>query len=144
MAASVGGSLLAVTQQTVDPNNFSFNNSLELLLLVVVGGRSLVSGALVAGLLQLVNLLPTVPASVHRYLPLGVALTVIAIAQGSDGLLQNVADQARYCLAVLYRLPRPQPAEPEAAGPVPSPATAVTREQPMLSPSAYQDAMRHA
>jgi branched-chain amino acid transport system permease protein len=111
VVAAVGGALLAVTQQTVDPNNFSFNNSLELLLLVVVGGRRLVSGAILAGALDLVNLLPGVPAVVHDYLPLGVALTVIAIARGADGLLQNAAAQARYCLAVLYRLPRPAGAD---------------------------------
>ena len=39
VVASIGGSLLAVTQQTVDPSNFSFNQSLQLLLVVVIGGR---------------------------------------------------------------------------------------------------------
>ena len=148
--AAVGGALLAVTQQTIDPSNFSFNDSLELLLLVVIGGRSLVSGALVAGALQLVNLLPMVPASVDRYMPLAVAVTVIAIANGADGLLQNAADQARYCLAVLYRLPRPEGAAGQEAPvvggrPVPAPAQqAVTREQPVISASAYEEVVRHA
>ena len=105
--AAVGGSLLAVTQETVDPANFSWSTSLELLLLVVIGGRTMVSGALVAGALNLVYLLPGIPAVVDQYLPLTVAVTVILIAQGSQGLLQNAAQQARYCMAVLYRLPRP-------------------------------------
>jgi branched-chain amino acid transport system permease protein len=131
--ASIGGALLAVTQQTVDPNNFSFNTSLELLLLVVVGGRKLVSCAIVAGALDLVNLLPGVPATVHNYLPLGVALTVIAIARGADGLPQNAAAQARYCLAVLYRLPRADGVGPQVAVLVPQ-QLAVTTELPAIVP----------
>ena len=105
--AAVGGSLLAMTQQTVDPANFSWSTSLEILLLVVIGGRSMVSGALVAGALNLINLLPGIPTVVDQYFPLTVAVTVIIIAKGSEGILQNAAQQARYCMAVLYRLPRP-------------------------------------
>jgi branched-chain amino acid transport system permease protein len=105
--AALGGSLLAMTQQTVDPNNFSFNQSLALLLVVVLGGRALVSGALIAGGLQLVQLLP-LPAAVDRYLPLGVALGVINIAKVPDGTLRVAAQHARYCLGVLYRRPRPE------------------------------------
>jgi branched-chain amino acid transport system permease protein len=100
--AAVGGSLLAITQQTVDPSNFSFNQSLELLLVVVLGGRSLVSGALVAGGLYLVQLLP-LPTQVDRYLPLGIAFSVIGIANEPDGVLRVAARQARFCVAVLYR-----------------------------------------
>jgi branched-chain amino acid transport system permease protein len=138
--AAVGGSLLAMTQQTVDPSNFAFNNSLELLLLVVVGGRNLVSGALVAGALNLLNLLPGIPASVHSYMPLGVALVVIGIAKGSEGLPENIAAQTRYTTAVLYRLPRPWASGlggPVGVDPVPeSPRpAAVTAEMPALTPS---------
>jgi ABC-type branched-subunit amino acid transport system permease subunit len=104
--ASIGGSLLAVTQQTVDPSNFSFNQSLQLLLVVVIGGRSLVSGALLGGGLYLVQLLP-LPTQVDRYLPLGIAFSVIGIANEPDGVLRVAARQARFCLAVLYRRPRP-------------------------------------
>src|SRR5262249_40880697 len=50
--AAIGGALLALTQETVVPSNFSFNTSLELLLAVVLGGRSLISGAVFAGLIQ--------------------------------------------------------------------------------------------
>jgi branched-chain amino acid transport system permease protein len=150
VVASIGGSLLAVTQQTVDPANFQFNTSLELLLLVVVGGRSLVSGALVAGLLNLVGgLLPGIPATVDTYLPLAVAGTVIAIAKGAQSLPQNIAAQTQYCMAVLYRLPRPQRlagtgpetdrpdgSGPAAVAPAPVPAPAaepVTSEMPALT-----------
>jgi branched-chain amino acid transport system permease protein len=102
MVAAAGGSLLAVSQQVVDPNNFSFQTSLELLLVVVVGGRTLVGGALVAGGLDLVTLLP-LPTAVARYLPLAVAWTVIMVANNPEGVITVAARQARYCLAPLYR-----------------------------------------
>jgi branched-chain amino acid transport system permease protein len=105
--ASVGGALLAVTQQAVDPAQFQFSTSLTLLLLVVFGGRSLVSGAIVAGALQLVQLLP-LAGWIHRYLPLFVAVSVIGIVREPEGTIKLAARQARYCLAVLYRRPRPE------------------------------------
>lgn len=100
--ASVGGALLALTQETVVPSSFSFNTSLELLLVVVLGGRSLISGAVFAGLVQLVQLLP-LPVSVNTYLPLGVALSVIVIAREPDGLGRVATNQLRFLGAVLYR-----------------------------------------
>lgn len=103
--ASVGGALLAVTQQAVDPSNFSYNQSLELLLLVVLGGRALVSGALLAGLLQLVNILP-LPTFVHTYFPLLIAFSVIAIGKEPEGTVAVALRQAQFCMAVMYRLPR--------------------------------------
>ena len=148
VVAAVGGSLLAMTQETVDPANFSWSSSLEILLLVVIGGRSMVSGALVAGALNLINLLPGIPAVVDQYFPLTVAITVVVIAKGSQGLLQNAAEQARFCMAVLYRLPRPDTTLPTRAirsgrgapapGLVPAgrgAATSVTTEMPALAPA---------
>jgi branched-chain amino acid transport system permease protein len=104
--AAIGGSLLAVTQQTVDPSNFSFNQSLELLLVVVVGGRLLVAGAMIAGGLYLVTLLP-LPTWVDKYFPLLIAINVIFLANEPDGTLAVAIRQTRFCLAVLYRRPRP-------------------------------------
>ncbi len=107
MIASIGGALLAMTQQAVDPAQFGFSTSLALLLAVVFGGRSLVSGAFVAVGLQLVELLP-LQAWIHKYLPLLVALSVIGIAREPEGTIRLAARQTRYCLAVLYRRPRRQ------------------------------------
>jgi branched-chain amino acid transport system permease protein len=123
--ASIGGALLAITQTTVDPSQFSFNTSLELLLVVVLGGRTLISGALVAGGFDLVQLLP-LPTAVDKYLPLGIALSVIAIAREPDGLTRVMLNQVRYCGDVLYRLarrptPLPLRATPLAATEVLSP-----------------------
>ena len=99
--ASVGGALLAMTQTTVDPSQFSFNTSLELLLVVVLGGRSLISGAIIAGGFELVQLLP-LPTAVDKYLPLGIAISVVAIAREPEGLPQVMLAQVRASSAVLY------------------------------------------
>jgi ABC-type branched-subunit amino acid transport system permease subunit len=100
--ASIGGALLAVTQATVVPANFASQTSLALLLAVVLGGRSLISGAIFAGGVQLVQLLP-LDARVHTYLPLGIAVSVIMVAREPDGLPRVSLQQLRYCKAVLYR-----------------------------------------
>lgn len=114
--SAIGGSLLALTQETVVPSNFSFNISLALLLAVVLGGRSLISGAIFAGLIELIALLP-VPTTVNKYLPLGVALSVIMIAREPDGLIRVTLNQLRYISDILYRLGR----RPTAAPRVPQP-----------------------
>jgi branched-chain amino acid transport system permease protein len=100
--ASIGGALLAVTQTTVDPSNFQSATSLALLLAVVLGGRSLISGAIFAGAVQLIQLLP-LGATVHKYMPLGVALSVIMVAQEPDGLPRVSLQQLQYCKEILYR-----------------------------------------
>ncbi|MGN6474900.1 MAG: branched-chain amino acid ABC transporter permease [Mycobacteriales bacterium] len=100
--ASIGGALLAVTQSTIAPVNFDSSHSLELLLAVVLGGRSLISGAIFAGGIQLVQLLPISP-TIHTYLPLGIALSVIMVAREPEGLPRVTLQQLRYCSAVLYR-----------------------------------------
>jgi branched-chain amino acid transport system permease protein len=100
--ASVGGALLAVTQSTVVPVNFDPSASLALLLAVVLGGRSLIVGAVFAGGVQLMQLLP-LGVTVHKYLPLAIALSVIMVAREPDGLPRVVLQQLQYCKAVLYR-----------------------------------------
>jgi branched-chain amino acid transport system permease protein len=117
--AAIGGALLAMTQQTVVPDNFSFNQSLELLLVVVIGGRSLISGAVIAGGFDLVTLLPF-PAAVDKYLPLGIAFSVIAIAREPDGLGRVMASQLGYAFNVLYRRAR-RPASPPIRRTAPRP-----------------------
>ncbi len=100
--ASIGGALLAITQGTIAPVNFDSSHSLALLLAVVLGGRSLISGAVFAGGVQLVQLLP-LNANVHTYLPLGIAVSVIMVAREPEGLPRVSLQQLRYCSAVLYR-----------------------------------------
>ena len=75
-----------------------------------VGGRSLISGAVIAGGFDLIQLLP-LPAAVDKYLPLGIAFSVVAIAREPDGLPRMMAQQASYAFEVLYRRAR-RPASP--------------------------------
>lgn len=105
--AAVGGCLIAMTQQSAIPATYSYDQSLEILLLVVLGGRALVSGAFLGGLLQLVNLWPGLPIFVHQYFPLLIAFSVVAIGKEPEGVLAVTIKQTRFCTAVLYRRPRP-------------------------------------
>jgi ABC-type branched-subunit amino acid transport system permease subunit len=102
VVASIGGALLAITQGTIAPVNFDSSHSLALLLAVVLGGRSLISGAVFAGGVQLMQLLP-LNANVHTYLPLGIAVSVIMVAREPEGLPRVSVQQLRYCSAILYR-----------------------------------------
>jgi branched-chain amino acid transport system permease protein len=121
--ASVGGALLAVGQGTVIPSQFAFSTSLELLLVVVLGGRSYILGAIVAGGFQLMQLLP-LPTWVHTYLPLGIALGVISIAREPEGLPRVLLTQLQSFGAILRsralrfaaQSPDPRAAVPSGAG----------------------------
>ncbi|HET6795310.1 MAG TPA: ABC transporter permease [Acidimicrobiales bacterium] len=88
--AGMAGALYGALRRTVSPSDFSFASSLELLLLVVVGGRSLIAGGLVAGALYAAELLPSTGAT-GRYLPLGVAAAVVVVARYPEGILSFLA-----------------------------------------------------
>ncbi len=103
--ASFAGALYGAGHQTVSPSNFAFSASLELLLLVVLGGRSLVSGALIAGGLYAVQLL-AIPASIERYIPLTIALGVVNMAQNPEGTVAVVRQQVREIMSVLKPMER--------------------------------------
>jgi branched-chain amino acid transport system permease protein len=108
VVAAMGGAFYGAVQQSITPTDFSFGASLELLLLVVLGGRAVISGAVIAGAVyavQTVHLLP-IPNSVIRYLPLAVAAGVIGLATNQEGTVALSAAEARRVLAVLRPLPR--------------------------------------
>jgi len=108
VVAALGGAFYGAVQQSVTPTDFSFGASLELLLLVVLGGRAVISGAVIAGTvysLEVVHLLP-IPNSVIEYLPLAVAAGVIGLATNPDGTLSLSKAQSRKALSVLRPLPR--------------------------------------
>lgn len=104
-AAAFAGALFGAARLTVSPGDFSFNASLELLLLVVLGGRSLVAGALVAGVVFGAQLFP-IPTTVEQYIPLGVAAGVIGIANNPEGPIALTVKIVRKLLAVFQPLPR--------------------------------------
>ena len=105
MVAALGGAFYGALQQAVTPFDFMWSTSLTLLLLVVLGGRSLISGAMIAGAVYGVQQLP-IPASVNQYFPLAIALGVIALAQEPEGTVAQARREARRVMTVLRPLPR--------------------------------------
>jgi branched-subunit amino acid ABC-type transport system permease component len=104
--AALGGALLGSFQQVITPANFSFGISLQLLLLVVLSGRALIAGAVVAGALYMFEHLPGVPASVHNYIPLTIAVGVIVLGRSPDGLVALVTGRSGGDVRAVFR-PRP-------------------------------------
>jgi ABC-type branched-subunit amino acid transport system permease subunit len=105
MVAALGGAFYGALQQAVTPFDFMWSTSLTLLLLVVLGGRSLISGAMIAGAVYGVQQLP-IPASVNQYFPLAIAFGVIALAQEPEGTVAQARREARRVMTVLRPLPR--------------------------------------
>jgi ABC-type branched-subunit amino acid transport system permease subunit len=118
MVAAVGGAFYGTWQQAITPLDFMWSTSLTLLLLVVLGGRSVISGALIAGAVYAVQLLPGIPTKVLNVLPLLIAVGVIGLAQEPEGTMALARRQTRFVLAVLKPLPRRDVAAP-APGVVP-------------------------
>ena len=132
-AAAFAGALFGAARLTVSPGDFSFNASLELLLLVVLGGRSLVAGALVAGVVFGAQLFP-IPTTVEQYIPLGVAVGVIGIANNPEGPIVLTVNIVRKFLALLQPLPRDPLDEVEqqvARAPAFEPAEAALQPAPL-------------
>jgi branched-chain amino acid transport system permease protein len=125
MVAALGGSLYGAWQQAITPQDFMWSASLALLLVVVLGGRSLISGAVIAGVVYVIPLLPQIPTKVKELIPLLVALGVIGLAQEPEGTVALARRQTLYVLGVLRPLPRRTArertgTEPEARPRVPS------------------------
>jgi ABC-type branched-subunit amino acid transport system permease subunit len=116
MVAAVGGAFYGALQQSITPIDFMWSTSLTLLLLVVLGGRSVISGALIAGAVYAVQLLP-IPPKVAQIIPLGIAIGVIGLAQEIDGTIALTRRQLRYLLAILRPLPRRDPIAPTISSP---------------------------
>ncbi len=106
MVAALGGSLYGAELQSITPQDFMWSASLGLLLLVVLGGRSLIAGAVIAGVVSVLPTLPTIPTKVVELIPLLVALGVIGLAQEPEGTVDLARRQTRYVLGVLRPLPR--------------------------------------
>jgi branched-chain amino acid transport system permease protein len=126
MVAALGGSLYGAWQQAITPQDFMWSASLALLLVVVLGGRSLISGAVIAGVVYVIPLLPQIPTKIKELIPLLVALGVIGLAQEPEGTVALARRQTRYVLGVLRPLPRRTP--PQGTGAEPgAPAGVSTR-----------------
>ncbi|HLX88120.1 MAG TPA: branched-chain amino acid ABC transporter permease, partial [Acidimicrobiales bacterium] len=110
MVAALGGALLGAYQGSITPFDFSWSWSLQLLLLVVLGGRSRLSGALIAGAVYTVatvHLLP-IPGWVEPYIQLGVAVGVVGLGRNPEGTVAISVAEAKRTTSVL----RPRPRRP--------------------------------
>jgi branched-chain amino acid transport system permease protein len=125
MVAAVGGVFYGALQQEITPLDFMWSTSLTLLLLVVLGGRSVINGALLAGALYAVQLLP-IPSDVARVLPLAIAIGVIGLAQSPEGTLSLTRRSVDQVMTVLRPLPR--------RNPLPGPATNGSNGSPRSDP----------
>jgi branched-chain amino acid transport system permease protein len=121
-AAAFAGAFYGALRGTVNPSDFAFAASLELLLLVVLGGRSLVAGALIAGSTYMFELLP-ISAGIEKYVPLLVSIGVVLLAQYPDGPIQ-VANERMRVFSALFR-PRPRLEPTTVNGSVPEDGTAI-------------------
>jgi ABC-type branched-subunit amino acid transport system permease subunit len=118
MVASLGGALFGTLQQAITPLDFMWSTSLEVLLLVVLGGRSVISGALIAGWTYAFQQVPGIPIELVRDLPMIIAVGVIGLAQEPEGTVALTKRQTRYVLDVLRPLPGPTiPPTPAASAP---------------------------
>lgn len=123
-AAAFAGAFYGAMRLTVDPADFAFSASLELLLLVVLGGRSSVVGAFYAGAIFLVRLLP-LSATVERYIPLLVAGGVILIGSRPEGPASVAGDVIGYLSAVFRSRPVDGRFEPGPGQRSPTPGAGV-------------------
>jgi len=127
MVAALGGSLYGAWSQAITPLDFMWSVSLELLLLVVLGGRSVISGAVIAGAVTAVQALP-IPNEVEKIIPLTIALGVIGLAQEPEGTARMTVRQTLHVLTVLRPLPKRRSGSPTPVPtPVPVPMAVVER-----------------
>jgi len=105
-AAAFAGAFYGAQRQSISPNDFAFGASLALLLLVVLGGRALVGGAVLVAVLYTVRIVPSL-AGIQQWLNLGIAVGVIYVAQYPDGPLTVAAERSRILSDLFRPLPRP-------------------------------------
>ena len=106
VVAALAGSLYGVYLQSITPFDFSWSWSLELLLLVVLGGRAVLSGAVVAGLVSMIPAFFGANPNVGHYISLGVALGVIGLARNPEGTVSMSVQEAKRTLSVMRPRPR--------------------------------------
>jgi branched-chain amino acid transport system permease protein len=123
--AGLGGALFGGLRQSAGQTDFIMFQSLPILLLVVIGGVTAVTGALVGGLLLSV-LFPvvqeTVP-SLRDLVFLGTGLAGVSLGRNPDGLAIDVGQRLRR-VWTRWRADAAEPAEDE----YPLPAEALTLE----------------
>ncbi|MBV9933707.1 MAG: ABC transporter permease [Actinobacteria bacterium] len=127
--AAFAGALYGAQRQSISPMDFSFGASLALLLLVVLGGRALVGGALVAGVIYTFQIVPSL-SGIQKWLQLGIAVGVIYVAQYPDGPLTIAAERSRILSDLFRPLPRNTDETDTTPAAAASPASATPRPEP--------------
>ena len=98
--AGFGGALIGVARGSASTQNFEMLQGLPLLLLLVVGGTALVSGALFGGILLqsftwLVEILPTIKIGsvdvVQTWSRIGPGLAGIGIGRNPEGVVTEIS-----------------------------------------------------
>ncbi|MHB8680629.1 MAG: ABC transporter permease [Acidimicrobiales bacterium] len=107
VVAAIAGALFAGYQQSITPFDFQWSQSLEVLLLVVLGGRSLLTGAVIAASVYMVqlNLFP-IPQGLHNYIQLGIALGVIGLGRNPEGTVAMSRAETNRTFSILKPRPR--------------------------------------
>jgi branched-chain amino acid transport system permease protein len=108
ICSGIAGSLYAYHSRYLNPNDFSFQKSIEILIMVVIGGiRSLPGAALGAAI---VVLIPEVlrASGEFRLILFGIMVIVLAGA-GNRGLAGILVDGAKYIAVRWQRPPVPKP-----------------------------------
>jgi branched-chain amino acid transport system permease protein len=109
--AGVAGALYGGMQTVAGSTDFMMLQSLPILLLVVVGGVSTASGALLGGLsLGFAPLIQSWFPSITQLSLLGSGLAGIALASNPDGLVPGWVARARAAAGWVVRAGRPAPA----------------------------------
>ena len=106
MVAALGGALDGALIGSITPLDFMWSASVSLLLLVVLGGRSVLNGAIIAGAVYALPQIPGIPVNIERVIPLAIAVGVIGLAQEPEGSFALAKRQTRHVLNVLRPLPR--------------------------------------
>ncbi len=75
--AGVAGGLFAHYQGFIDPNSFNFNRSVEVVIMVVIGGMGSLSGALLGG--AIVSVLPELLRAFDQYRMVIFSLSLIIV-----------------------------------------------------------------
>lgn len=106
VAAAMAGALYGSYLQSITPQNFQFGLSVQLLLIVVFAGRSVLTGAVVAGAIAMIPAFFTSNGSISNYITLGVALGVIGLGRNPEGTVSLSIQEAKRTFSIMRPRPR--------------------------------------
>ena len=138
LLAGLAGWLFAHVQRYVSPAPFGLGASIEYVFMVVIGGASHLSGAIIGAAVvvllrdELTDLLPRLLGSSGNFETVAFSLAVIALLQYAPGGIAPLATLFRQVRVPAWRA-RPAIPGPAAAGPVAGQSVAGGRSRPALT-----------